>query len=100
LETDKEFKKMTQGPIHSGKRTKLPDGHGEVLCPLVWKIKTNPPGVTVESHALAVHDFGRIYVIEDVLGSWQHTLTMLRLEVSSPVKGTGVVAQGIGHGNP
>lgn len=93
LETDKEFKKMAEDPFHTGTRTKLSEGHGEILCSLVKSIKTNAPGVTVEGHALVVPDFGKVYLAEVLLGSCKRTLTMLRFELGSPVSGTGVAAQ-------
>jgi hypothetical protein len=98
LETDKEFKKMTEDPFHTGKSTSLSEGHGEILCSLVKKIKTNAPGVTVEGHALVVPEFGRVYLAEVLLGSCKRTLTMLRFELGSPVSGSGVAAQIVVNG--
>jgi hypothetical protein len=100
LERDKEFKKMAEDPFHSGNRTKLEDGHGEILCSLVKNIKTTAPGVTIEGHALVIPDFGRVYVAETLIGSSKRTLTMLRFELGSPVEGNAVVAQIIGNGTP
>ncbi|HYW66774.1 MAG TPA: hypothetical protein VFB10_08710 [Candidatus Dormibacteraeota bacterium] len=100
LETDKEFKRMAEDPFHSGTPTPLSEGHGELLCSLVKKIKTNAPGVSVEGHALVIPDFGRIYLAEALLSSCKRTLTMLRFELGSPVEGNAVVSQGIGNGIP
>ena len=100
LETDKEFKKMAEDPFLTGTRTKLSEGHGEVLCSLVKQMKTNAPGVTVEGHALVILNFGRVYVGETLLSSCKRTLTMLRFELGSPVGGNGVVAQGSVNGHP
>jgi len=93
LETDKEFKKMAEDPFQSGTPTKLSEGHGEILCSLVKKIKTDAPGVTAEGHALVVPNFGRVYLAEALLGFCKRTLTMVRLELGSPVEGNGVVTQ-------
>jgi hypothetical protein len=100
LETDKEFKKMAEDPFLTGTRSKLSEGHGEVLCSLVKTMKTDAPGVSVEGHALAVPNFGTVYIAEALLGHCKRTLTMLRFELGSPVAGSAVVAQGIGNGNP
>jgi hypothetical protein len=100
LETDKEFKKMAEDPFLTGTRTKLSEGHGEILCTLIKTMKTDAPGVTVEGHALVVPDFGRIYLAEAILGHGKRTLTMLRFELGSPVEGNAVVAEGSGNGHP
>src|SRR5208337_4547799 len=100
LEKDKEFKKMVEDPFHSGIRTSLKDGHGEILCSLVKNMRTNAPGVTVEGHALVIPDFGKVYVAETLIGSCKRTLTMLRFELGSPVQGIAVLAQVIGNGTP
>jgi hypothetical protein len=98
LETDKEFKKMTEDPFQTGTRTKLSEGHGEILCSLVKNIKTNAPGVTVQGHALVVPDFGKVYLAEVLLGTCKRTLTMLRFELGSPVAGTVVAPQMVVNG--
>jgi len=100
LETDKEFKRMAEDPFHSGTPSPLSEGHGELLCSLVKKIKTNAPGVSVEGHALLLPDCGRIYLAEALLTSRKRTLTMLRFELGSPVAGSGVAGQGSGNGTP
>lgn len=100
LETDKEFKRMAEDPFHSGTPTPLSEGHGELLCSLVKKIKTNAPGVSVEGHTLVIPDCGRIYLAEALLSSCKRTLTMLRFELGSPVAGSGVAGQGSGNGTP
>jgi hypothetical protein len=100
LETDKEFKKMAEDPFHTGTPTKLPESHGEILCSLVKRIKTNAPGVTVEGHALVIPGFGRVYIAEALLSSCKRTLTMLRFELGSPVEATAVAAQGGVNGHP
>jgi len=100
LETDKEFKKMAEDPFHTGKPTKLSEGHGEILCSLVKQIKTKAPGVTVEGHGLVIPNFGRVYIAEALLSSCKRTLTMLRFELGSPVEGNVVVAQGGVNGFP
>jgi len=94
LETDKEFKKMAEDPFHTGASAKFTEGHGEILCTLVKKIKTNAPGVSVEGHALVIPNFGRVYLAEALLSSCKRTLTMMRFELGSPVEATTVVAEG------
>jgi hypothetical protein len=100
LETDKEFKKMAEDPFQTGTRTKLFEGHGEILCSIVKAIRTNAPGVTVAGHALVIPNFGKVYIGEALLSSCKRTLSMLRFELGSPVAGDGVVAQGSGNGHP
>ena len=89
---------MTEDPFHTGTRTKLTEGHGEILCSLVKNIKTNAPGVTVQGHALVVPDFGKVYLAEALLGTCKRTLTMLRVELGSPVAGTLVAPQIVVNG--
>jgi hypothetical protein len=98
LETDKDFKKMAEDPFHTGTRSKVGEDHGEILCSIIKELKTDAPGVTVEGHALVVPQFGRIYVGEALLGPCKRTLTMLRLELGSPVEGSGTISQVVGNG--
>ncbi|HEY2462277.1 MAG TPA: hypothetical protein VGI16_15820 [Candidatus Acidoferrum sp.] len=100
LESDKEFKKMAEDPFHTGTRVRSEDGHGEILCSLVRSIKTSAPGVTVKGHALIIPHFGKVFVMEALVGPCKRTLTMLRLELGSPVQGTQTVGQVVGNGEP
>jgi hypothetical protein len=100
LDTDKEFRKMAEDPFQTGQKQKLRDGTGEILCSLVKDMKTSAPGVRPEGHAFSVHHFGKVYVAETLIGRCKRTLTMLRLELGSPVSGSQTAAQVVGNGEP
>jgi hypothetical protein len=100
LETDNEFKKMAEDPFKTGRPRKLGDDYGEILCSLVKGMKTSAPGVKSQGHTLAVDHFGKIFVAETLLGRCKRTLTMLRLELGSPVAGSSAAGQVVGNGEP
>jgi hypothetical protein len=100
LDTDKEFRKMAEDPFQTGQKQKLGDGTEEILCSLVKDMKTSAPGVRREGHAFSIHHFGRVYVAETLIGHCKRTLTMLRLELGSPVSGSHTAAQTVGNGVP
>ncbi len=100
LETDKEFRKMAEDPFQTGQKQKPGEGNGEILCSLVKDMKTSAPGVRREGHAFSIHHFGRVYVAETLIGHCKRTLTMLRLELGSPVDGQHTLAQTVGNGVP
>jgi hypothetical protein len=100
LDTDKEFRKMAEDPFRTGQKQKLGDGTREILCSIVKNMKTSAPGVRQEGHAFSVHHFGKVFVGEALLGHCKRTLTMLRLELGSPVGGGLTIGQGVGNGQP
>jgi hypothetical protein len=100
LETDKEFRKMAEDPFQTGQKLKPGDGNGEIVCSLVKSMKTSAPGVKPEGHAFSVHHFGKVYVAETLIDRCKRTLTMLRLELGSPVSGSHTLAQAVGNGTP
>ena len=92
LETDAEFRKMAEDPFQSGLTQKLPDAHGVLLCSLVKTMKTNCPGVKRHGHCFVVPQFGKVFLGEVVAKHGMRTLTMLRLELGSPVSATAAAA--------
>lgn len=84
FENSDDFRKIARDPSQSGKSRKPPEPHGVVICSLVKNMKTCP-GVTREGHVLTVPQFGRIFLAEVVAEHSKRTLTMLRLELGSPV---------------
>jgi hypothetical protein len=99
FETDGEFRKMAEDPYQSGQPQKLTDAHGVLLCSLVKNMKTNCPGVKREGHAFVVPQFGKVFVGEILAKHGTRTLTMLRLEMGSPVSGGANIAEAIVNGN-
>jgi hypothetical protein len=100
LDTDKEFRKMAEDPFQTGQKQKPGDGNTEILCSLVKDMKTSAPGVRREGHAFSIHHFGKVYLAETLIGRCKRTLTMLRLELGSPVSGPHTLGQTIGDGEP
>lgn len=100
FETNAEFRKMAEDPIHIGRVQKLPGECGVLFCSLVKQMKTSCPGVTARGHVFEVPQFGKIYVAEVVAEHSQRTLTMLRMDLGSPTGGPIIAAQVQGNGQP
>jgi hypothetical protein len=100
LDTDKEFRKMAEDPFQTGQKQEPGEGTREILCSLVKKMKTSAPGVREEGHAFSIHHFGKVYLAETLIGRCKRTLTMLRLELGSPVGGTHNAGGVVGNGEP
>jgi len=73
----------------------MEDGHEVILCSLVKKMATDAPDVTTQAHAFVIPHFGRVYLAEAIIDECKRTLTMLRLELGSPIAGSGVFAQSV-----
>jgi hypothetical protein len=99
-ETSAEFRTMTENPFHTGQPQKSPEANGAVICSLVKDMKIACPGIRRHGHAFAVPQFGKIFVAELVAEHSKRTLTMLRLELGSPVGGNVTAAQVQGNGRP
>jgi hypothetical protein len=91
---------MAEDPFQTGQKQKLGDGTEEILCSLVKEMKTSAPGVRREGHAFSIHHFGRVYLAETLIGRCKRTLTMLRLELGSPVGGNHNAGGVVGNGQP
>jgi hypothetical protein len=100
FKSNSEFRKMAEDPFQTGQSQKLPDPEGVFLCSLVKDMKTTFPGVRRMGHGFDVPQFGKVFVAEVHLEHRKRTLTMLRLELGSPVGGGIVVAQIQGNGWP
>ena len=100
FETNADFRKMAEDPVHIGRTQKLPGECGVLFCTLVREMKISCPGVTARGHVFDVPQFGKIYVAEVVAEHSQRTLTMLRMELGSPTGGPIIAAQVQGNGQP
>lgn len=100
FQSNAEFRKMAEDPYQTGRVQALPDARGVALCSLVKNMKSSCPGVERRGHVFTVPQFGKIYVAEFLAEEGQRTLTMLRLELGSPVSGTVVVTQAMVNGRP
>jgi len=70
--------------------TRLLQGYGTTYATLVRSIKWagNPyPGATIDQHVVTVPDFGKIFFGEILITDLSRRLTMLRLELGSPIGG-------------
>ena len=98
FETASEFRKMAEDPYQTGEKQKTPDTHGVLLCSLVKSMKTDCPGVKRHGHVFIVPQFGKIFLGEVLAKRSSRTLTMLRLELGSPVTASAVGAQAVVNG--
>src|SRR5262249_52088689 len=85
-----EFRKMAEDPYQTGEKQKLPDAHGVLLCSLVKSMKTTCPGVKRHGHVFVVPQFGKVFLGEVLAKPGMRTLTMVRLELGSPICGKTV----------
>lgn len=97
LASSSSFRKIAEDPFHTGHPQKLPNPPGAVICTLV-KNMTNCPGITRKGNVYVIPQFGKVFVAEVIAQHAQRTLTMLRLELGSPVSGLIVAAQVQGNG--
>jgi len=74
---------------------------GSVLCSLVESIEGKCAG-TKFGHAIHIPDFGRIFLGELTVEHGAFNLTMVRLDLGSPMTGQVMAAQAVagGHGSP
>jgi hypothetical protein len=100
LEINADFRKMAEDPHQTGQSQKSPNSHGSVICSIVKTKPTTCPGVTRQGHVFVVPQFGKVYVGELIAEHSRRTLTMLRVELGSPVCGTVIAAQVQGNGWP
>lgn len=99
LESNAQFRKMAEDPFQTGQHIKLPDARGVLLCSLVKDMKTTCPGVKRYGHCFVVPQFGKICLAEILARHGTRTLTMLRLEMGSPVSGSATAAEVVVNGH-
>jgi len=100
FKSNSEFRKMAEDPFLTGDKQNVPDPEGVLLCSLVKDMRTASAGVKRVGHALEVPQFGKVYVGELHVENHRRAITMLRLELGSPVGGQIIVAQLQGNGMP
>jgi hypothetical protein len=100
LESNAQFRRIALDPFQTGHAQKPPEAHGVLLCSLIKEMKTACPGVTRHGHCFVVPYFGRVFLAEVLARHATRTLTMLRLELGSPVSNTATAAQVVGDGRP
>jgi hypothetical protein len=98
LDSNSVFRKIAEDPFQTGHSQKLSNQPGAVLCTLVKSMTTTCPGVKRKGHTFEVPQFGKIFVGEIMAQHSRRTLTMLRLELGSPVSGPMIMCQVQGNG--
>jgi hypothetical protein len=76
----------------------LPETDGITPCTLVKSLKCDCPGVVCVGNAVQVPDFGVISVADYRMQTGKRQLTMLTLNLGSPLAGMMVLAEGQGNG--
>jgi hypothetical protein len=74
------------GSARSGHSDEYIAVHGTIVKSIRW-IGAPYPGATIEGHVVTVPDFGRIFFGEVAVARMSRRLTMMRLELGSPVGG-------------
>ncbi len=88
LDTYEAFKKK------SGKQ----EHRGMIRCSLVREIKHSRAKMLDDQTAIVVPDFGTVYLGEVYMKTAQRQITMMRLELGSPVAGSVALGGGSGNG--
>jgi hypothetical protein len=99
LANNEKFRKMAQDPFQDGSAIDVKKHNGVILCSLATDMTAEAPGVTAKGHGFHVPHFGKVFLAEVLVEPWRRTLTMIRLELGSPVGGGGVVAQSGANGH-
>jgi|HubBroStandDraft_2_1064218.scaffolds.fasta_scaffold00281_4 hypothetical protein len=91
FETNEDFRKMAEDPFDAGKRLKEIKPSGSIRCSLVrGRPYEKFPGlirIGDYGHVFEVPEFGKIYFAEVLFERGRKTLTMLRVELGSPIAG-------------
>lgn len=103
-----EFRKIASDPFRDREKPlEKPGPNGALLCSCVKEIKgikeieENCPGVTrVGHHGFHVEGFGTVFLGEVAITHGRRTLTMIRYEIGSAVKGSGTVVALDSNGQP
>ena len=78
----------------------MPESRGVIPCTIVKSISTKASGTTVHGNVLVVENFGKIFLGEILMIENMRRLTMMRLELGSPVGGTVIICGGDNNGTP
>lgn len=108
FEKNADFRKIASNPFGDRENPlQKPGPNGALLCSCVKEIKgikeieENCPGVTrVGHHGFHVEGFGTVFLGEVVITHGRRTLTMIRYEIGSAVKGSGTVVALDSNGTP
>lgn len=76
----------------------LPESKGILPCTLVKSIRCEAPEVRQFGNVLEIPQFGVLYLAEIYMKQSSRRLTMMRLEMGSPVEGTVTISGGEGNG--
>lgn len=97
IDKNKDFKQKALDPFYTGKQLKKPAREGTLLCSCV-KSLSDVPGAAQDGHWYVVPQFGKVFVGEVVSQYQKRRLTMLRIELGSPIQGTVIALDGQGNG--
>lgn len=78
----------------------LPESKGILPCSLVKAIHCDCPETKMYGNTLVIPQFGIVYLAELYMEQSSRRLTMMRLEMGSPMEGTLTISGGEGNGLP
>lgn len=99
LANDEKFRKMAQDSYPSANYD-VTKHNGVIFCSLATDMSAEAPGVTPKGHVFQIPHFGKVFLAEVLLEPWRRTLTMIRVELGSPVGGAGTAGQSGTNGRP
>jgi hypothetical protein len=99
IDKNKNFKQKALDPFNTGKLLKKPAREGMLFCSCVNSL-SSVPGTTQDGHWYVVPQFGTVYLGEVASQYQKRRLTMIRIELGSPMQGTVIALDGQGNGVP
>jgi hypothetical protein len=90
------MKPAGRGKAAAPPSTRLVQSYGTTYATIVRSIKwagDSYPGATIDQHVVTVPDFGKIFFGEILITDLSRRLTMLRLELGSPIGGVLACAE-------
>lgn len=104
FEANAEFRAMTENFFEPGKLPKKIATDEVVRCSLVSKVSPGTfPAIERQGccgHIFVIPEFGKIHLAEISFQHGRKSVTMLRLELGSPIDGDLVVVEGDSNGRP
>lgn len=98
LAINPNFSKIALDPFYTGTPLPVPPREGLLLCTCVSSLSP-ATGTTQKGHWYVVPQFGTVYIGEVVSQYQKRRLTMLRIELGSPIQGTVIALDGQGNGS-
>jgi hypothetical protein len=96
-QSDKKFRSTSGIDLEDMQRGSSSDRR-PVLCTIVLRFDTLEPHIQIQGNCIQIPNFGRLFVGEMLICPESRSLTMLRFQLGSPVKGDFTAASAMANG--